>query len=94
MNPSFSGRRGSVATDTGQQNWKTNQQKAEGLYLAALKLNNPVPAAHRGLGMLYEKIGRPGEAATEYEKYLGLAQTAIDHERIQRRMETLRRPQK
>jgi len=83
-----------LATDTGQQNWKANQQKAEGLYLAALKLNNPVPAAHRGLGMLYEKIGRPGEAATEYEKYLGLAQTAIDHERIQRRMETLRRPQK
>lgn len=80
-----------LATEAGLQDWKANQQKAEELYFSALKLNNPVPAAHRGLGMLYEKLGRPSEAATEYEKYLELAPSAIDRERIQRRIEALRR---
>lgn len=80
-----------LATPAGQENWKTHQQKAEELYLRALSLNKPVPAAHRGLGMLYEKLGRTAEAVTAYEKYVELAPTAFDRERILRRIETLRR---
>jgi beta-barrel assembly-enhancing protease len=37
-----------LATPAGQENWKTHQQKAEQLYLRALSLENPYPAAHRG----------------------------------------------
>jgi beta-barrel assembly-enhancing protease len=80
-----------LATPAGQENWKTHQQKAEQLYLRALGLENPYPAAHRGLAMLYEKLGRTNEAVSEYEKYMELAPAAIDRERIQRRIEALRR---
>ena len=80
-----------LATPAGQENWKNHQQKAEELYLRSLGLNAPVPAAHRGLGMLYEKLGRTPEAVTAYEKYIELAPTAFDRERILRRIESLRR---
>lgn len=80
-----------LATPAGQQNWKTHLQKAEEYYLRALTLDNPAPTVHRGLGMLYEKLGRTSEAVTEYEKYVALAPAAIDRERIQRRIEALRR---
>lgn len=78
-----------LATPAGQENARTHQQKAEGLYLRALALANPVPVAHRGLGMLYEKLGRRNESKAEYQKYLELAPAAIDRERIQRRVEAL-----
>ena len=81
-----------LATPAGQENWKNHQQKAEELYLRALGLENPVPIAHRGLGMLYEKLSRTSDAVTEYEKYVELAPAALDRERIQKRIETLRRP--
>ncbi|HEX6186567.1 MAG TPA: M48 family metalloprotease [Pyrinomonadaceae bacterium] len=80
-----------LATPGGQENWKNHQQKAEELYLRSLGLHAPVPAAHRGLGMLYEKLGRTTEAVTAYEKYVELAPTAFDRERILRRIEALRR---
>lgn len=80
-----------LATPAGQQNWKTHQEKAESYYLKALSLNDPVPQAHRGLGMLYEKLGRASEALTQYEKYLEAAPTAFDRERIQKRIDALRR---
>lgn len=80
-----------LATAAGQENWKTHQQKAEELYVRALSLDNPAFAAHRGLGMLYEKLGRTAEAISQYEKYVELAPGAVDRERIQRRIEVLRR---
>ena len=80
-----------LATPTGQENWKAHQEKAEGFYQRALSLDTPAPVAHRGLGMLYEKVGRTNDAVTEYEKYVELAPTSIDHERIQKRIESLRR---
>lgn len=79
-----------LATDAGQQNWKVNQQQAEDSYLRSLKLENPVSVAHRGLGMLYEKLGRIKESIDEYQKYLDAAPGANDHARIQRRLDSLR----
>jgi len=80
-----------LATFAGQENWKGHQQKSEELYRSALATDKPVAVAHRGLGMLYEKLDRKIEALAEYEKYLELAPAATDHERIQRRIENLRR---
>ena len=81
-----------LATSAGQEYWKTHQQKAEELYQRALAADKPVAVAHRGLGMLYEKLDRKADAATEYEKYLEMAPAATDRERIQRHIENLRRP--
>ena len=80
-----------LTTPAGQENFKLHQQKAEELYRQSLGLESPVPVSHRGLGMLYEKLGRTGEAIAAYEKYLELAPASIDHERIQKRIENLRR---
>jgi len=80
-----------LQTPAGKENWQRHQQKAEELYLLALKAENPVPVAHRGLAMLYEKLGRANDAISEYEKYIELAPSATDRERIKRRIETLRR---
>ena len=79
-----------LATPEGQQNWQKHQQKSEALYRRSLTAEKPVPVAHRGLGMLYEKLERRADAVTEYEKYLELTPSAIDRERIQRRIEALK----
>jgi len=81
-----------LATPAGQENAKAHAQKAEELYLKALSAEHPAAIAHRGLGMLYEKSGRANDALAEYQKYLEAAPSAIDHERIQKRIENLRRP--
>lgn len=79
-----------LATPAGKDNWQRHQQMAEQLYRRALTAENPVPVAHRGLGILYEKLGRRGDAVAEYEKYLELSPAAIDRDRIQRRLEALK----
>jgi len=79
-----------LATPAGQDNWQKHQQSAAEFYQRALNAENPVPVAHRGLGMLHEKLGRGTEAVAEYEKYLELSPTATDRERIQRRIEALK----
>jgi predicted Zn-dependent protease len=80
-----------LVTPEGKDNWQRHQQKAEELYLRALNAEKPVPVAHRGLGMLYEKLGRANDAAAEYEKYIELSPSATDRERIQRRIDSIRR---
>ena len=82
-----------LATPAGKDNWQKHQQLAEQFYQKALNAENPVPVAHRGLGMLYEKLGRGTEAAAEYEKYLELSPAANDRGRIQRRIQTLKEKQ-
>jgi Zn-dependent protease with chaperone function len=47
-----------LATPAGKDNWQKHQQLAAELYRRALNAENPVPVAHRGLGMLYEKLER------------------------------------
>src|SRR5215211_967163 len=79
-----------LATPAGQDNRQRHQQMAEQFYRRALNAENPAPVAHRGLGMLYEKLDRASDAASEYEKYLELSPAAIDRERIQRRIEALK----
>ena len=83
-----------LATPAGRENAKAHEQKAEELYLRALGLENPPPGIHRGLGMLYEKLGRQNEAMSEYQKYIELAPSAIDRERIQRRIQMLTKGEK
>ena len=80
-----------LATTAGKENWEQHQKKAEELYLRALDAQNPVPVTHRGLGMLYEKLGRANDAVAAYEKYVELSPSAQDRERIQRRIETLKK---
>jgi len=79
-----------LATPAGQAAWKSNSAEAERLFLHALQLNRLNANAHRGLGMLYEKLNRKEEAANEYAAYLELAPNAIDTERIRRRFVLLK----
>ncbi len=79
-----------LATPAGQEAWKANSVKSETLFIRALELDRFNARAHRGLGMLYEKLNRKQEAASEYAKYLELAPGAIDNERIRRRISVLR----
>ena len=79
-----------LATPGGKDNWEKHQHMAEQLYRRALNAEKPAPVAHRGLGMLYEKLGRGSDAAAEYEKYLELSPSATDRERIQRRIEAIK----
>ena len=79
-----------LATPGGKDNWERHQQMAEQLYRRALNAEKPAPVAHRGLGMLYEKLGRGSDATAEYEKYLELSPSATDRERIQRRIEAIK----
>jgi Flp pilus assembly protein TadD len=79
-----------LATPAGQEAWKANSAEAEKLFLRSLELNRLNANAHRGLGMLYEKLNRKQEAASEYAKYLELAPNAIDTERVRRRLAVLR----
>jgi beta-barrel assembly-enhancing protease len=79
-----------LKTPAGQEAWKTNSGKSETFFLRALELNRFNARAHRGLGMLYERLNRKEEAAGEYAKYLELAPNAIDTERVRRRLSVLR----
>ena len=83
-----------LGTPAGKDNWQKHQQLAEQFYRRALSAENPVPVAHRGLGMLYEKLERGADAVTEYEKYLELSPSATDRERIQRRIQAVKEKQK
>lgn len=83
-----------LTTPAGQEAWKANSEKAETLFLRALDLNRFNAHAHRGLGMLYERLNRKQEAASEYAKYLELAPNAIDTERVRRRLLVLRESMK
>lgn len=79
-----------LKTPEGQQAWKSNALEAERLYRRALELDRFNAVAHRGLGMLFEKLSRKEDAASEYSKYLELAPNGVDSERFRRRMKLLR----
>ena len=80
-----------LATPAGKENWERHQQTAEQFYRRALNAEKPVPVAHRGLGMLYEKLGRGADAVAEYEKYLELAPSGIpERELVVKRLQDLK----
>ena len=83
-----------LKTPEGQEAWKVNSEKAEKLFLRARELNRLNARARRGLGMLYERLDRKEEAASEYAAYLELAPNAIDTERIRRRLTVLKESMK
>ena len=79
-----------LKTPEGQEAWKSNSEHAEKLFVRALELNRLNARAHRGLGMLYERLGRKEDAASKYAAYIELAPNAIDTERIRRRLAVLK----
>ena len=83
-----------LAKPAGAEAWKANSEKSEKLFLHALELDRFNARAHRGLGMLYERLNRKEEAVNEYAKYLELAPNAVDSERIRRRFAVLKESMK
>ena len=57
---------------------------AEAAFASALKLDPALPAAHRGMGMVFVLTGRNAEAKAAYSRYLELAPDAPDKEQIAR----------
>jgi len=57
---------------------------AEAAFASALKLDPTLPAAHRGMGMVFVLLGRNAEAKAAYSRYLELAPDAPDKEQIAR----------
>ena len=57
---------------------------AEAAFASALKLDPALPAAHRGMGMVFVLMGRNAEAKAAYSRYLELAPDAPDKEQIAR----------
>jgi len=57
---------------------------AQAAFASALKLDPTLPAAHRGMGMVYVLLGKNAEAKTEYARYLDLAPDAPDKDQIAR----------
>jgi predicted Zn-dependent protease len=72
----------------GAEMLKANRAAAERLYREAIAQQPSLPAAHRGLGMLYQEQSRNADAAREFSRYLELAPAdAVDRLRIQRRLD-------
>jgi tetratricopeptide (TPR) repeat protein len=59
-------------------------KSAESAFSAALQLDPSLPAAHRGMGMVYVLLGKNAEAKAAYARYLQLSPDAPDKEQIAR----------
>jgi predicted Zn-dependent protease len=80
-----------LAKDEGQAAWRDNQRLAEETYKKALAIDPGNAKTYLGMGQLYEKTNRNKEALAAYEKYLELAPNALDRQRVQGRIDILRR---
>ncbi|MBZ5671806.1 MAG: M48 family metalloprotease [Acidobacteriia bacterium] len=80
-----------LANGEGQAAWQENQRLAEETYQKALAIDPANAKTYLGLGQLYEKTNRNKEALEAYEKYLELAPNALDRQRVQGRIDILRR---
>jgi predicted Zn-dependent protease len=80
-----------LANGEGQVAWQENQRLAEETYQKALAIDPANAKTYLGVGQLYEKSNRGKEALEAYEKYLELAPNALDRQRVQGRIDILRR---
>jgi predicted Zn-dependent protease len=74
---------------SGKERWETNCGESERWLKKALQLDPQNPQAHRGLGFLYETLGRNLDSIQELRKYLELAPNAKDARQVRQRIETL-----
>ncbi|HYS11653.1 MAG TPA: tetratricopeptide repeat protein [Myxococcales bacterium] len=82
-----SGGRGAAEAETarGDKALRAFDTKAaEAAFSSALKLDPMLPAAHRGMGMVYVLLGKNAEAKASYARYLELAPDAPDRDQIAR----------
>jgi len=75
----------------GKAAWEVSRKQSEDAYRQALALDPGNAAAHRGLGLLYEKEHMPERCAEEFQKYLQLEPDAPDGAQIRRRLEIAQR---
>jgi beta-barrel assembly-enhancing protease len=80
-----------LARPGGLEQWHANSAAAERAFARALELDSKNPAAHRGLGFLYEDENRPADAITQLKTYLELAPEARDAHQVELRIESLQR---
>ncbi|SPE33301.1 exported hypothetical protein [Candidatus Sulfopaludibacter sp. SbA3] len=78
-----------AGTPEGRVLMEEHQRKAEELYRRAAGLDPRFAKAQLGLGMLYEQQHKPDSALMAYRKYLELAPSGVDRERVERRMAAL-----
>ena len=71
------------------KNMKENAQSAKEAYLIALKIDETIPEAHRGLGEANHDLGMYKDAARAYLRYLKLAPDAPDQALVYAELETL-----
>jgi len=57
---------------------------AQAAFASALQLDPTLPAAHRGMGMVYVLLGKNAEAKAAYARYLELLPDAPDKDQIAR----------
>jgi hypothetical protein len=67
-----------------------NTTEAIAEFSMALKLNPKDPASHRGLGLAYEKAGKPADAVKQLKLYLKASPKASDRATVEKRIEQLK----
>jgi len=73
----------------GLEQWHVNSASAERAFAQALELDSKNPAAHRGLGFLYQDEDRPADAIAQLKSYLELAPEARDAHQVELRIKSL-----
>ena len=78
-----------ISAPGGKDQRKSNSERSEELYKKALQLDGQAASAYRGLGMLYEELGKVPEAQSEYHRYLEARPNAPDRTRVEGRISSL-----
>jgi len=79
-----------LETEEGQAAFAANMQRAQSVYEQILAIDEEYAAAYRGLGEVFEALGRPRDAGRAYLQYVRYAPTADDRSIIMRRLSAIR----
>lgn len=80
----------SAAYRTGLQQFaRGDNNGALTTFKASLTANPGFAPTWRGIGLVYEKLGRKGQAKTAFLRYLELAPAAVDAAQVRERLEKL-----